>query len=69
MTTAGPPTAYPSSWRPPGAPPPDVPPSLEALQMAVDAYVASLSAEEFDALVARTRNGSQPQQTAPPARY
>lgn len=54
MTT---PTAYPQGWRPKGAPPPEVEPSVEALQLAVDAFVAALSPGEFDALVARTRNG------------
>lgn len=58
MTAAGP-TAYPSQWRPPGSPPPDVPPNTEAVALAVDAYVAALTPEEFDALVMRTRNGAQ----------
>jgi hypothetical protein len=48
------PTGYPDSWRPPGAPP-SAPAPAEAIAMAVDAYVASLSDEEFQALVARTR--------------
>ena len=64
MTTG--PTAYPSSWRPQGAPPPDEPPNFEALALAVDAYVAALSDEEFAALVARTRNGGQPAQYGQP---
>jgi hypothetical protein len=56
------PTGYPSGWRPAGAPPPDEPPNVEALALAIDAYVAALSPEEFDALVQRTRNGTQQQQ-------
>jgi hypothetical protein len=52
--TSGP-TDYPASWRPNGAPPPDTPAPGEAIAMAVDAYVASLSDAEFQALVARTR--------------
>ena len=48
------PTGYPDSWRPNGAPRP-APAPAEAIAMAVDTYVASLSPEEFDALVARTR--------------
>ena len=59
MTAAGP-TAYPSSWRPAGAPPPDPTVNFEAIALAVDAYVAALTPEEFDALVARTRNGAMP---------
>jgi hypothetical protein len=54
------PTAYPSSWRPAGAPPPDAPDpaaNAEAVALAVDAYIAALSPTEFDQLVARTRNG------------
>ena len=67
MSTPGP-TAYPSNWRPAGAPPPDPTPNFEALALAVDAYIAALTPEEFDALVARTRNGGQmPNQ--PPAQY
>ena len=34
-------------------------PNTEAVAMAIDAYVAALTPEEFDALVARTRNGAQ----------
>ena len=56
------PTAYPSNWRPAGAPPPDVEPNVEALALAVDAYLAALSDEEFAALVERVRNGTQQQQ-------
>ena len=59
MTRPGP-TDYPSAWRPAGAPPPDTPVNVEALALAVDAYIAALSPEEFDALVVRTRNGGQP---------
>lgn len=58
--TTGQPTAYPSSWRPPGAPPPDVSPNVEALQLGIDAYIAALSDEELAQLLARTRNGGQP---------
>jgi hypothetical protein len=60
-----PPTAYPSNWRPPGSPPFDEPPNFEALALAVDAFIAALSPEEFDALVARTRNGAQQQPANP----
>lgn len=56
------PTGYPSSWRPAGAPPPDVEPNVEALALAVDAYLSALSDEEFAALVERVRNGGQQQQ-------
>jgi hypothetical protein len=67
MTAAGP-TAYPANWRPAGAPLPDVPPNTEALAMCIDAYIAALTPQEFDALVARTKNGGQmPNQ--PPAQY
>lgn len=58
MTTAGP-TGYPSSWRPANAPPPDIEPSIEAIALAVDAYLSALSDEEFTALVERVRNGQQ----------
>ena len=58
MTTAGP-TGYPSAWRPKGAPPPDVEPNLEAIMLALDAYLAALSDEEFAELAARVRNGGQ----------
>lgn len=59
MSTPTGPTAYPSNWRPQGAPPPDsaAPPNIEALQICIDSYVASLSPAEFDALVQRTRGG------------
>ena len=60
MTAAGP-TAYPAGWRPKGAPPRDAPVNAEALALAVDAYVSALSRDEFDALVARTRNGQTAQ--------
>jgi hypothetical protein len=33
--------------------------NAEAIALAIDAYVAALSPEEFDALVACTRNGGQ----------
>jgi hypothetical protein len=50
------PTGYPSNW--PGArnqAAAPAPPPIEALQMAVDVFLASLSDDEFRALVARTR--------------
>ena len=52
-------TAYPSGWRPKGAPPPDEPPNVEAIALAIDAYISALTDEEFAALVARVRNGQQ----------
>ena len=58
MTTAGP-TAYPSNWRPAGAPPPDEPVNVEALALATDAYLSALTDEEFASLVERVRNGRQ----------
>jgi hypothetical protein len=45
------PTEYPSAWRPRGAPVPDD--ELEPL--AVETFLASLSATEFQALMARVR--------------
>jgi hypothetical protein len=48
------PTDYPDSWRPRGALS-SAPAPPEAIAMAVDAYVASLSDAEFQALVERTR--------------
>ena len=56
------PTGYPRRWAPKGAPPPDEPPNFEALQLCIDAFVAALSPEEFDALVARVRGNGQQQQ-------
>jgi hypothetical protein len=55
-----PPTGYPDSWRPRGAPAPEPqaqssPAPVEALELALDAYVASLTDTEFAALVERTR--------------
>jgi hypothetical protein len=52
--TSGP-TDYPSNW--PGARNQPAPPAAptEALMLALDAFVASLSDAEFQALVARTR--------------
>jgi hypothetical protein len=48
--------SYPDSWKPRGAPQTAPPaPPLEPLLMAIDGYIAGLSAEEFDQLVARTR--------------
>lgn len=64
------PTAYPSNWRPAGAPPPDEPPNVEAVVLAIDSYLVALSDEEFAALVARVRNGQQqPQQPYTQAAY
>lgn len=50
------PTDYPDSWKPGRAaqPAPSVAPA-EAVAMAVDSFIAALSQQEFDALVARTR--------------
>jgi hypothetical protein len=48
------PTDYPDSWRPRGVSS-SSPAPAEAIAMAVDAYVARLSDEEFQALVERTR--------------
>jgi hypothetical protein len=51
------PTDYPSAWTPRGAQQPASSPApIEAVALAVDAYVASLSDEEFDAMVQRTRS-------------
>ena len=52
----GPPTDYPSTW--PGARSQAAAPATpsEAVAMAVDAFVASLTSEEFDAMVQRTRS-------------
>ena len=61
LTTAGP-TAYPSNWRPAGAPPPDTPVNTEAIALAIDAFIAALSDDELTALLQRTRNGGQPSQ-------
>ena len=55
------PTGYPNQWRPKGAPPPDEPPNVEAIMLAIDAYLSALSDEEFAALVERVRNGQQQQ--------
>jgi hypothetical protein len=53
------PTDYPSAWTPRGAPQARAPAApaapAEAIAMAVDSYVASLSDDEFRALVERTR--------------
>ncbi len=56
------PTAYPSNWRPADAPPPDEPVNVEAIAFAIDAYLAALSGQEFDALVLRVRGNGQQQQ-------
>ena len=50
--TSGP-TDYPASWRPPGAPAPAAP--IEALMLAIDAYISALSQFDFDQFVSRTR--------------
>ena len=56
--TSGP-DSYPDSWRPRGALQPAASPAPaetgEAVVLAVDAFIASLSDDEFAALVARTR--------------
>jgi hypothetical protein len=54
------PTDYPSSWTPKGAPAQTETPATpdEAVAMAVDAFVASLSDDEFAAMVARTRGAA-----------
>ena len=50
------PTEYPSDWS--GARPSASPAApAEAVALAVDAFVASVSNEEFDAMVARCRGG------------
>jgi hypothetical protein len=59
MTTAAGPTGYPQGWRPKGAPPPDEPPNVEAIMLAIDAYFSALTDEEFAALADRVRNGQQ----------
>lgn len=54
MTTGD--DSYPSAWTPRGAPqaaPPAAP--AEAVAMAIDAYVAALTPEEFAEMVRRTR--------------
>ena len=56
------PTAYPREWAPPGAPPPDVEPNVEAVVLAIDQYLVALSDEEFTMLVERVRNGGPPRQ-------
>jgi hypothetical protein len=55
MTTSD--DSYPSNW--PGARTQAAAPAapIEAVMLALDSFVASLSVEEFDALVARTRGG------------
>jgi hypothetical protein len=49
-----PPTEYPSNWH--GARP-SAPPAApsEALALAIDSFIAALTPEEFNQLVARTR--------------
>jgi hypothetical protein len=50
------PVEYPDSWkRSNGAPRAGFPAPSEAVAMAIDAFIAALSPEEFDQLVARTR--------------
>jgi hypothetical protein len=49
------PTAYPSAWRPRGAPIPDD--ELEPLE--VETYIGSLSAAQLQALLARARGGDR----------
>lgn len=57
MTTPAAPTGYPASWRPKGAPADVSPNIVEAVALAVDAFVSALSQDEYDQLVQRTRNG------------
>ncbi len=61
------PTGYPRQWAPKGSPPRDVEPNLEALMLAVDAYLSALSDAEFDSLVLRVRGNGQQQQQ--PSQY
>lgn len=54
MTT--PDDSYPDSWKRSNGAPRGTPAApTEAVAMAIDAFVAALSPEEFDQLVARTR--------------
>ena len=48
---------YPSSWRPRGAPTPQPESPAVAIQFAVESYVAALSDQELNDLLARTRPG------------
>jgi hypothetical protein len=50
--TEAPPTDYPEAWG-------HRPLAASALGAAVDVYVSTLDDDEFDALVARTRQGSR----------
>lgn len=60
------PTGYPRQWAPKGAPPPDEPPNVEAVVLAVDQYLSALTDEQFFALVERVRGVTQQQQ---PSQY
>ena len=55
------PTGYPRQWAPKGSPPPDVEPSIEAVVLAIDGYIAALTDEQFFALVERVRGNGQQQ--------
>ena len=50
------PTDYPDSWRPRGAPQAASPAApIEAIMLAVDAFISALTPDQFDELVQRTR--------------
>jgi hypothetical protein len=53
------PTGYPASWTPRKARA-STPAPAEAIALAIDSFVASLSEEEFRALVERTRGRTLP---------
>ena len=51
------PTEYPSSWTPRGAPQAAAPAApIEPIMLAIDAYLAALSPQEFAEMVQRTRS-------------
>ena len=47
--------SYPSAWTPREARSHQAPAPSEAVALAIDSYIAALSPEEFNQLVARTR--------------
>ena len=51
------PDGYPASWAPKGAPTQaeTQPAPVEAIALAIDAYIAALSPEDLDSLLIRTR--------------
>ena len=59
-----PPTDYPANWRPAAARGQSGAAPAEAVQMAIDSYIASLSDSEFIALVERTRGPLMPATSA-----